>query len=128
VDRESGFLALANAVDYYEDSSESLTIDNVLAPNFGVNFIAHDEDILHFGITSSAYWIRFDLDWSLLEHSETKILEFGPPKLVAGVIRGGIELFIVDDAGELVSQYTLGTQESVRELKTTQSRFRIKDQ
>ncbi len=118
VDKELGFLALANAVEYYEDSSESLTIDDVLAANFGVNFIAHNEDILHFGITSSAYWIRFDLDWNTLEHSESKILEFGPPKLVAGVIRGGIELFIVNDDGELTSQYTLGTQESTRELKT----------
>jgi hypothetical protein len=67
VDRQTEFLALADAVDYYEDSSEALTIDDVLAPNFGVNFIAHDEDSLHFGITSSAYWIRFDLDWSALE-------------------------------------------------------------
>jgi|MEHZ01.6.fsa_nt_MEHZ011668077.1_6 hypothetical protein len=62
VDRESEFLEIADAVDYYEDSSESLTIDDVLAPNFGVNFISHDDDILHFAITSSAYWIRFDLD------------------------------------------------------------------
>lgn len=126
VDRESEFLALADAVDYYEDSSESLTIDDVLAPNFGVNFIAHDEDALHFGITSSAYWIRFDLDWSALEHSESKILEFGPPKLVAGFIRGGIEVFIVDDDGELVSQYTLGTQESPNELKTLNRGFALK--
>ena len=58
VDRESEFLAIADAVDYYEDSSESLTIDDVLAPNFGVNFISHDDDILHFAITSSAYSIR----------------------------------------------------------------------
>jgi len=126
VDRESDFLALANAVDYYEDSSESLAIDDVLAPNFGVNFIAHDTDILHFGITSSAYWIRFDLDWSELENSESKILEFGPPKLVAGVVRGGIELFIVDDDGELVSRYTLGTQESPNELKTLNRGFALK--
>ena len=49
VDSESEFLHIADAVDYYEDSSESLTIDDVVAPNFGVNFIAHDEDILNFG-------------------------------------------------------------------------------
>lgn len=126
VDRESEFLALAGAVDYYEDSTESLTINDVLATNFSVNFIPHDEDILHFGITSSAYWIRFDLDWSELEHSESKILEFGPPKLVAGVIRGGIELFVVGDDGELVSQYTLGTQESASELKTLNRGFALK--
>ncbi len=55
VNKESEFLAIADAVDYYEDSSESLTIDDVLAPNFGVNFISHDDDILHFAITSSTY-------------------------------------------------------------------------
>jgi len=126
VDRESEFLALANSVDYYEDSSESLTIDDVLAENFGVNFIAHNADILHFGITSSAYWIRFDLDWSALEPFESKVLEFGPPKLVAGVIRGGLELFTVDDTGELVSEYVLGTQESASELKTLNRGFALK--
>jgi two-component system, sensor histidine kinase LadS len=126
VDRQTEFLALADAVDYYEDSSEALTIDDVLAPNFGVNFIAHDEDTLHFGITSSAYWIRFDLDWSALEHSESKILEFGPPKLVAGFIRGGIEVFIVDDDGELISQYTLGTQETPNAIKTLNRGFALK--
>lgn len=126
IDRASDFLAIANAVEYYEDSSESLTIDDVLAPNFNVNFIPHDEDILHFGITSSAYWVRFNLDWSALEHSESKILEFGPPKLVAGVIRGGIELFVVDDEGGLVSRYTLGTQENANELKTLNRGFALK--
>ena len=79
VDNDSDLFALANAVEYYEDGSESLTIDDVLAENFAVNFIPHNGDILHFGITSSAYWIRFDLDWSQLDHSEGKILEFGPP-------------------------------------------------
>tara|TARA_B110000858_G_C17810153_1_gene480706 strand:+ start:268 stop:537 length:270 start_codon:yes stop_codon:yes gene_type:complete len=82
MDRESDFLSLANTATYYEDSSESLTIDDVLAPNFGVNFIEHDADILHFGITSSAYWVRFDLDWSTLDHTESKILEFGPRNLL----------------------------------------------
>lgn len=126
VDRESEFLQIADAVDYYEDSSESLTIDDVVAPNFGVNFIAHDEDILNFGISNSAYWVRFDLDWSALENQESKILELGPPKHVPGVSRGGIEVFIVGDDGELVSQYILGTQQSPNELKTLNRGFALK--
>ena len=73
LDGESDFLALANTATYYEDSSESLTIDDVLAPTFGVNFINHDADILHFGITSSAYWVRFDLDWSALTAAQANL-------------------------------------------------------
>ncbi|MCH8176455.1 MAG: hypothetical protein IIC59_14870, partial [Proteobacteria bacterium] len=64
VDPDIASLPIAEFVEYYEDASETLRIDDVLAPNFGVNFIPHDRDILHFGITSSAYWIRFNLDWS----------------------------------------------------------------
>ncbi|MEX0965568.1 MAG: 7TM diverse intracellular signaling domain-containing protein [Pseudohongiellaceae bacterium] len=126
VDNESEFLAVASAVEFYEDGSEALTIDDVLAPNFSVNFIPHERDILHFGITSSAYWMRFDLDWSEFDSSENKILEFGPPKLVAGFVRGGIELFTVSDDGSLISQYTLGSLESPSELKTLNRGFALK--
>jgi len=125
VDADSDFVSLASSVEYYEDSSEELTIDDVLAPNFGVNFIPHDEDILHFGITSSAYWVRFDLDWSQIELDQDLILEFGPPKLVAGFIRGGIDLFIVDDSGDLISEYTLGTHGDPRELRTLNRGFAL---
>lgn len=117
VDADIPSLPMAEFVEYYEDASETLRIDDVLAPSFGVNFIPHDRDILHFGITSSAYWIRFNLDWSG-NGDQSKILEFGPPKLVAGIVRGGIELFVVDDDGNLVSQYTMGSQTSPREMKT----------
>ena len=119
-------LSIAEHVEYYEDSSESLTITEVLAPNFGVNFIPHNREILHFGITGSAYWIRFQLDWSDAGDNPSRILEFGPPKLVGGVVRGGIELFIVDDNGALASAYTLGTQVSNRELKTFNRGFALR--
>jgi signal transduction histidine kinase/CheY-like chemotaxis protein len=122
---ESDHQPLASFVDYYEDGSEALTIAEVSAADFAVNFIPHDNDILHFGITSSAYWIRFDMDWSKLEIFERKILEFGPPKLVPGLIRGGIELFIVNNDGQLISQYTLGTQTDDRELKTLNRGFAL---
>jgi two-component system, sensor histidine kinase LadS len=126
VSEDSDFLALANSVEYYEDASELLTIDDVLAPNFSVNFIPHNLDILHFGVTSSAYWIRFDLNWPELEVPIEKILEFGPPKLVAGFIRGGIDLFVVDDEGQLISQYTLGSLKDSSELKTLNRGFALK--
>lgn len=52
------------SVEYYEDRSEALTIDEVLSPQFSVNFLPNRSDILHFGITSSAYWIRSRLERS----------------------------------------------------------------
>ena len=124
VDPDIASLPIAEFVEYYEDASETLRIDDVLAPNFGVNFIPHDRDILHFGITSSAYWIRFNLDWSGSD-GQSQVLEFGPPKLVAGILRGGIELFVVDDVGNLVLQYTMGTQTSEREIKTLNRGFAL---
>ena len=51
-------VAVSNFIEYYEDASELLTIDDVLAENFDVNFIPYNRDLLNFGITSSAYWVR----------------------------------------------------------------------
>jgi signal transduction histidine kinase/DNA-binding response OmpR family regulator len=115
--------SIARSIEYYEDKSEVLTIDDVLAPQFSVNFLPNSRDILHFGITSSAYWMRFELDWSQLEPDATRVLELGPPKLVTGVIRGGIEIFSINDDNEITSRYTLGTLDSERELKTLSRGF-----
>lgn len=125
IDPDSDQQSIANSVEYYEDSSEALAIDDVLTSGFNVNFIPHSQDILHFGVTSSAYWIRFNLDWTEADLDTKKILEFGPPKLVGGIVRGGIEIFVIDDNGALVSQYILGTQTSPRELKTLNRGFAL---
>ncbi len=125
VSSQPGPQSIAANIEYYEDASESLSIEDVLSPNFSVNFLPHNRDILHFGITSSAYWIRFNLDWSETQPGVAKILEFGPPKIVAGVIRGGIELFVVDDDGKPMSNYVLGTLESSREIITLSRGFAI---
>jgi signal transduction histidine kinase/DNA-binding NarL/FixJ family response regulator len=125
VSSQPGPQSIAANIEYYEDASESLSIEDVLSPNFSINFLPHNRDILHFGITSSAYWIRFNLDWSETQPGVAKILEFGPPKIVAGVIRGGIELFVVDDDGKPMSNYVLGTLESSREIITLSRGFAI---
>ena len=79
IDPEQERLSIAEYIEYYEDGSEALTIDDVLTPNFSVNFIPHDRNLFHFGITSSAFWIRFDLDWSRSNPGAVKVLELGPP-------------------------------------------------
>lgn len=123
LDNTSDRIQLAEFFEYYEDSSETLTIQDILAPNFSVNFIPHERDILNFGVTTSAYWIRMRLDWSEVPSGASRILEFGPPKLVAGIIRGGIEMHVLNDAGELEQSYTMGTEASPREMKTLSRGF-----
>jgi hypothetical protein len=125
IDPDSVRLAVAGFFESYEDSSESLTINDVLAPTFGVKFISHSRDILHFGITSSAYWLRLNFDWSEMEPGAQKVLEFGPPKIVAGVVHGGIELYVIDQAGGVRTSYFLGKQDSEREIKTLGRSFAI---
>ena len=55
ISSEPGPQAVAENIEYYEDASESLSIEDVLSPRFSVNFLPYNRDILHFGITSSAY-------------------------------------------------------------------------
>tara|TARA_B100002003_G_scaffold251903_1_gene298740 strand:+ start:8617 stop:9018 length:402 start_codon:yes stop_codon:yes gene_type:complete len=110
INPDTKHVSIAANIEYYEDRSESLDIEDVLTPSFSVNFIPHDRELFHFGITSSAYWMRFDLDWSAAASGAVKVLEFGPPKLVGGIVRGGIELYRIDEQGNLISQYILGTQ------------------
>jgi signal transduction histidine kinase/CheY-like chemotaxis protein len=125
IDPDADHVLIAAGIEYYEDRSESLDIEDVLTPSFSVNFIPHDGELFHFGITSSAYWMRFNLDWSAAGPDAVKVLEFGPPKLVAGIVRGGIELYRIDEQGNLISQYILGTQANEREMKTLNREFAL---
>lgn len=123
LDPNADQIAVAQFVEYYEDSSESLTIAEVTAANFNVNFIPHNRDILHFGISSSAYWIRVNLDWSRMPEGTERVLEFGPPKFVAGVVRGGIQLYSIGEQGQVEYDYALGTMLDEREFKTLSRGF-----
>ncbi len=126
IDSSANQMAIADRVEYYEDQSESLTIEDVLAPSFNVNFVPHNREIIHFGLTSSAYWVRFNFDWSEMDSGATRILEFGPPKLVAGPVRGGIQLYALSADGAVVSEYILGSHLDDRELKTLNRGFALR--
>lgn len=117
---------LAADIEYYEDGSELLTISDVLAPNFNVNFIPHQRDIVHFGLTSSAYWLRFRLDWSAVSPETTRILELGPPKIVSGLVRGGIEMYVIDSNRAVANQLSLGAGTSPLEIKTLNRGFAVR--
>lgn len=118
--------SIAPHIEYYEDSSELLGITDVLAPNFDVNFIPNNRDIVHFGLTSSAYWLRFNLDWSGFEQDTLRILEFGPPKIVSDLIRGGIEVYVIDSNRQVTNQLVLGTGTSPLEAKTLNRGFALR--
>jgi hypothetical protein len=116
VDPDTARLAVAGFVEHHADNSESMTINDVVAPTFDVNFIPHSRNILHFGISSSAYWLRLNFDWLEGEPCDHKVLEFGPPKIVEGIVRGGIELYVIDQADDVRINYYLGWQDSEREM------------
>jgi two-component system, sensor histidine kinase LadS len=126
VDDSADSTSIAQFVEYYEDASELLEIEDILASNLDVSFIPHDNDRMHFGITSSAYWVRFNLDWSASNGTTTKILEFGPPKHVPGIIRGGIDIYVIDEAGNLSFNYRLGSLGNAREIKTLNRGFALR--
>jgi signal transduction histidine kinase/CheY-like chemotaxis protein len=124
VDADTDRIAVGPYLEYYEDPSASLGIEDMLDPGFSVNFLPWDDDLLNFGITSSAFWARFELDWSNAGEAE-KIIEFGPPKIVSGIARGGIDLFVVSPDNRVLRQYTLGTHQDDRELKTLRRGFAL---
>ncbi len=117
VDPDADRQAVANFAEYYEDPSQSLTIEDVTEPGFAVNFISNQRDIINFGITSSVYWIRFNLDWSNAPQAR-KVLEFGPPKIVGGIVRDGLQIYRVDANGDVSSVYSMGSLQDEAEIKT----------
>ena len=122
----NGSLELGPFIEYYEDQTESLSFEDITSPGFGVNFIPYDRDILHFGITQAAYWLRLNFDWSDLDEEVDRILEFGPPKIVGGRVRGGITIYALDASGSFLEQYTLGTFENQIEMRTLSRGFALR--
>jgi len=46
-------------LEYMEDPGGSLTIDDVISPAYAGKFVPSQKEILNFGATDSAYWVRF---------------------------------------------------------------------
>lgn len=44
-----------------EDATHQLTIQQINSPDYQSQFHRSDQSILHFGLTESVYWLRFDL-------------------------------------------------------------------
>lgn len=116
---------VAPYTQYYEDPTGRLTIEDVASPEFNVNFIANGTDELHFGLTRSTYWIRFNIDWNTLALENRWVLEVGPPKHVEGIARGGADIFVLDTDGNPIVSQRFGTYDDPRELKTLTGGFAL---
>ena len=86
-------LNLALSAAYLEDASGMLTLDEVVALRAQGAFKPNLREQIHFGMTRSAYWIHFSPPWATVGPHASRILEVGPPKLVPGRVRGGIDLY-----------------------------------
>ncbi len=51
--------SLGPFIDYFEDRDSRLTIDRVSSPEFVMRFKQHTGEFPNFGLTRSAYWIKF---------------------------------------------------------------------
>ena len=118
-------IPVAAFVDYYEDVSGSLSLPDVIDPDFATNFIRNQRPQVHFGLTRSTYWLRFSIDWDASNPEEQRVIELGPPKHVAGIVRGGIELFTIDDQGIVRFQNLMGSYLNDREIRTLQGGFAL---
>jgi signal transduction histidine kinase/DNA-binding response OmpR family regulator len=119
-------IQIGRAVSYYEDQSGSLQIEDVLAPGFRNNFIPNTRERLHFGLTSSVYWIAFDLDWSAIQPGVRRVLEIGPPKHVVGLSRGGVDIFMLDADDNIVFKHQLGSLTDEREIQTLAAGYALR--
>ncbi|MDO9318103.1 MAG: response regulator [Gammaproteobacteria bacterium] len=116
---------VAPFTEYYEDPTGRLTIEDVASPEFNVNFIGNVTDDLHFGLTRSTYWIRFNIDWNTSALENIWVLEVGPPKHVEGIARSGADVFVLDATGNHIVRQRFGSYDNPRELKTLTGGFAL---
>lgn len=69
-------LDIADKIYVFEDTSNKLTIQQIISPAYAKHFHLSNQSILHFGLTNSIYWLRFTLEnksndplWLQLEHA-----------------------------------------------------------
>jgi hypothetical protein len=63
-------LVLGKYIEYYEDKTGQLSIDDVSKPAFEKNFLKSNAEKLNFGYTQSVYWIRFQIQPQITEKKE----------------------------------------------------------
>ncbi|WP_298451681.1 response regulator [uncultured Marinobacter sp.] len=104
---------------YLEDAGQLYLLSDILAME-PERFTRHENGVLNFGYTESAYWIRFDVHADIRRKSEEWILELALP-LVDEVV-----LYMVRD-GELIDQRKAGYHDNwaERDLAVPNPTFRL---
>jgi signal transduction histidine kinase/CheY-like chemotaxis protein len=115
---DTGQINLALSATFLEDPTGALTLDEVVELDAQGAFKPNSRKQLHFGMTRSAYWVHLTLPWRGNESDAYRILEIGPPKLVPGRVRGGIDLYTLGANNATLLSYRLGSLTDSRESKT----------
>ncbi|WP_309044229.1 response regulator [Marinobacter sediminicola] len=104
---------------YLEDAGQLYLLSDILAME-PERFTRHENGVLNFGYTESAYWIRFDVHADTRRNSKEWILELALP-LVDEVV-----LYMVRD-GELIDQRKAGYHDNwaERDLAVPNPTFRL---
>jgi signal transduction histidine kinase len=71
---------LGKRLDILEDREAIFTIDQVTSPPLSTQFVRSHDDIPGFGLKTSAYWLRFEVD-NRQEQRKRWLLELGYPPL-----------------------------------------------
>ncbi|MCB1156207.1 MAG: adenylate cyclase [Leptospiraceae bacterium] len=80
VDSQFQKLVLGKYLEYYEDKTGKLTIEEVSNPEFAKKFIRSRVDKPNFGFTNSTFWVKFQLTFNISKEKEF-LLEHSYPNL-----------------------------------------------
>ena len=67
-------------LEILQDTTKKLTMDQVSSEQYNDQFVPSTESIPNFGLTSDAYWVRFQLKNSISNNAQW-LLEIGAPSL-----------------------------------------------
>jgi signal transduction histidine kinase len=95
VDPARGRYPLGRSLEYVEDAQRQWTLADVTAPPVSGQFLHSQAGTLNFGITASAYWVRFQLRNDAPTRTEW-LLEVDWP------LTDFLQLYAADDSGRIV--------------------------
>ena len=113
-----GEYSLGLHLEYLKDKDKKLKIEDVTSPKFSNQFVKSKHEISNFGLTDSAYWIRFKLKNN---SDKDKWLI----KLTATLFMYNLKLYTPARKGFDVKEWHSSDSFSKREVKTRHSVFNL---